>query len=207
MIAAPTDTSSQMSQSEDASTLNQPPPEGTFGSKDRADQRVGGVSEKKLQRAIDRLETHIDRGCALVRTELSQELRQESQQLRQDFQREVDRLDGKIDALGKSMTTQFGKLTTRMFETQGDNSKLESRIDDLEKTMNERFSDLDTRLETRFSNLESDVRTILNLLQHRSPEGTFSHPVPLVVAQPPSSEGHGTVSHEALLVIVRCTIN
>ena len=202
MIAAPTDTSSQTSQSEDASELNQ-----TFGSEDHADQPVGGVSEVRLQGAIEHVQRHIDQEGVLVRKELSQELRQESQQLRQDFQREVDQLDGKIDALGKSMTTQFRSLTTRMFETQGDNSKLESRIDGLEKTMNKRFSDLDTRLETRFSNLESDVRTILNLLQHRSPEGTFSHPVPLVVAQPPSSEGHGTVSHEALLVIVRCTIN
>ena len=197
MIAAPTDTSSQTSQSEDASALNQ-----TFGSGDHADQPVGGVSEVKLQRAIERLENRIDQEGARVRRELRQELKQ-------DFQREVDRLDRKIDALGQSMTTQFGSLTTRMFETQGDNSKLESRIDDLEKTMNMRFSDVDTRfsgVETRISNIESDIRTILNLLQHRSPDGA-SHAVPLVVAQPPSSGGHGTVSHETLLVIVGRTIN
>ena len=140
MIAAPTDTSSQTSQSKNARALNKRPSEGTFGSEDHADQPVGGVSEVRLQGAIEHVQRHIDQEGVLVRKELSQELRQESQQLRQDFQREVDQLDGKIDALGKSMTTQFGNLTTRMFETQGDNSKLESRIDGLEKTMNERFS-------------------------------------------------------------------
>ncbi|KAI0323590.1 hypothetical protein GY45DRAFT_1341342 [Cubamyces sp. BRFM 1775] len=174
---SPSQTPSQTPQSGDASVPIRPPSQGTFGPKDRVDEPAKGVSEERLQQAIEqaieRLDTHMDQECALVRKELKQE---------------VDRLDGRINALDKSIKGHFDVTNATICLMQDDINGLDNRIDGLEKTMNKRFSDLETRfsnLETMFSDLKSDVQAVLDLVK----QGSL---VPLVVAQPPSSEGHGT---------------